>query len=116
MTRRTFVSFDPVPAQFAPESKSWGESDTTLWAGIASFRDFRCGQTLFNMFSKAEHPERITAGVVQQNEEGDEGCLSSYCRLMDEKVRLGLGFCTGRRSLLCRACIVLVLSLVLLDW
>lgn len=80
-----------VPPQFAPESKSWGQSDTKLWAGIASFRDSRCGQTLFNMFSKAEHPDRITAGVVQQNQEGDESCISSYCRLMDDKVGLGLG-------------------------
>lgn len=79
-----------VPPQFAPKSKSWAKSDTKLWAGIASFRDYRCGQTLFNMFSKAEHPERITAGVVQQNEEGDESCLLSYCRLMEEKV------CTAR--------------------
>ncbi|CAN0484601.1 unnamed protein product, partial [Scytosiphon promiscuus] len=74
-----------VPPQFAPKSKSWANSDTKLWAGIASFRDSRCGQTLFNMFSKAEHPERITAGVVQQNEEGDESCLLSYCTLMEEK-------------------------------
>ena len=81
-----------MPPQFAPESKSWEESDTKLWAGIASFRDSRCGRTLFNMFSKAEHPERITAGVVQQNEERDESCLSSYCKLMEDKVGLGLGF------------------------
>ncbi|CAN0504591.1 unnamed protein product [Laminaria digitata] len=76
--------------QFPPLSKSWRASDAKLWAGIASFRDSRCGQTLFNMFTKAEHPGRITAGVVQQNEEGDESCLSSYCRLMEEEVGLGL--------------------------
>lgn len=31
------------------------------------------------MFSKAAYPERITAGVVQQNEEEDESCMKSYC-------------------------------------
>lgn len=65
--------------QYPPASDSWKRSDTKLWAGIASFRDSLCGQTLFNMFSKAAFPERITAGVVQQNEEEDESCMKAYC-------------------------------------
>lgn len=73
--------------QHPPETDSWRRSDTTLWTGIASFRDSRCGATLFNLFTKAEYPDRVTAGVVQQNLEGDEECLSSYCKLMEEKVR-----------------------------
>ena len=78
--------------QYPPETDSWRRSDTALWAGIASFRDARCGATLFNLFSKADYPDRVTAGVVQQNLEGDEGCLSKYCKLMEEKVHACL-FC-----------------------
>ncbi|CAM9466861.1 unnamed protein product, partial [Hapterophycus canaliculatus] len=74
---------------YPPESDSWSLSDTTLWTGIASYRDPQCGLTLFNLFSKATFPERVTAGVVQQNLEGDEECLSTYCELMDEKVGRG---------------------------
>ena len=47
--------------------------------GIASFRDSRCGQTLFNLFHKAKFPDRISVGVVQQNDEGDSGCLEDFC-------------------------------------
>lgn len=75
-----------ISNQYPPETESWSRGDTTLWVGIASFRDSRCGATLFNLFSKADFPDRVTAGVVQQNLEGDQECLPSYCRLMDEKV------------------------------
>ncbi|CAM9112498.1 unnamed protein product, partial [Pylaiella littoralis] len=74
-----------APQPHAPDTESWSQSDTTLWTGIASFRDKRCGMTLFNLFSKAKFPDRLTAGVVQQNMESDEECLETYCRLMDEK-------------------------------
>lgn len=81
---------DHTPAysspQFPPTSESWKNTDTKLWAGIASFRDNRCGLTLFNMFSKAAYPARITAGVVQQNESGDMACLTTYCNLMRQEV------------------------------
>lgn len=39
------------------------------------------------MFSKAAYPERVFAGVVQQNLEEDVGCLETYCQLMGEEVR-----------------------------
>ncbi|CAM9348151.1 unnamed protein product, partial [Ectocarpus sp. 13 AM-2016] len=74
-----------APQPYPPETDSWSYTDTTLWTGIASFRDPQCGETLFNLFSKASYPERLTAGVVQQNLEDDEGCLTTYCRLMAEK-------------------------------
>lgn len=73
--------------QYPPVSDSWSKRDTKIWAGIASYRDKRCGWTLFNMFSKAAHPERVFAGVVQQNLEEDVGCLETYCELMGKNVR-----------------------------
>ncbi len=30
-------------------------------------------RTLFNLFTKARHPERVRVGVVQQNRDGDMG-------------------------------------------
>ncbi|CAM9986555.1 unnamed protein product, partial [Phaeothamnion confervicola] len=72
------------PQPYPPKTDSWADNATSLWVGIASFRDARCGKTLFNMYSKASHPERIFAGVVQQNEPGDVGCLERYCELMTQ--------------------------------
>ena len=31
------------------------------------------------MFTKAKHPERVFAGIVQQNADGDEDCLAGLC-------------------------------------
>ncbi|CAM9714604.1 unnamed protein product, partial [Ascophyllum nodosum] len=77
--------FSRTPPQHPPVSDSWAKKDTKIWTGIASFRDSRCGRTLFNMFTKADNPRRVVAGVVQQNLEGDLGCLESYCELMGKK-------------------------------
>lgn len=30
-------------------------------------------RTLFNLYTRAKHPERVHVGVVQQNSEGDMG-------------------------------------------
>ncbi|CAN0069630.1 unnamed protein product, partial [Discosporangium mesarthrocarpum] len=75
----------PKRLQYPPQSNSWKQAETTIWAGIASYRDPRCGKTLFNMFSKATHPQRVFAGVVQQNLESDLGCMESYCDLMEQR-------------------------------
>ena len=59
----------------------WRRNDTSLWIGIASFRDPLCGQTLHNIFSKAAFPERLHVTIVQQNAPGDQSCLEQYCEL-----------------------------------
>lgn len=69
---------------FPTASNSWSNSDTTLYLSIASFRDKLCPSTLFNVFSKAIFPSRITVGVVQQNAIGDIDCLTGYCELMKQ--------------------------------
>lgn len=38
--------------QFPPPSALASEPNTSLWVGIAAYRDPRCGQTLYNLFSK----------------------------------------------------------------
>lgn len=48
-----------------------------------------CPVTLYNLYTKAEYPERITVGVVQQNEAVDLDCHDHYCSLMkaDERYK-----------------------------
>lgn len=70
--------FQPFPVV----SDSWSRDDTTLYLSIASFRDKLCPRTLFNVFSKARYPKRVSVGVVQQNAPGDIDCFTGYCELI----------------------------------
>lgn len=83
-TRDTWVPYEDVskskPPQ--PKSSSWKDGNTKLFISIASFRDKLCPKTLFNAFTKAAFPGRITIGVVQQNEPGDIDCMEEYCKLI----------------------------------
>ena len=85
------------PRPFPPLTDSWNRSDTTLFIAIASFRDKLCPRTLFNIYTKAQYPERISIGVVQQNSPEDGDCLEEYCRLMDSK--LGRSDCPFRDNI-----------------
>ena len=53
----------------------------SLWVGIASYRDPYCGQTLFNLFSKAAFPTRIHVQIIEQDLDGDPDCMKDYCQL-----------------------------------
>jgi hypothetical protein len=61
-------------------------ANTSIFLGISSFRDYRCGHTLFHAFSKARHPARLFVGVAQQNTASDVDCLVMYCKLMRASV------------------------------
>ena len=66
-----------------PKSDSWKHPNTTLLISIASFRDALCPKTLYNIFTKAKYPDRITVNLIQQNVHGkDVDCLDGYCDLM----------------------------------
>jgi len=43
-----------------------GQNHPTLFVSIASFRDFQCRQTIESLFMRAEFPQRIRVGVVDQ--------------------------------------------------
>lgn len=73
---------DSAPLPPPPKTDSWKRSDATLFVGVSSFRDKRCPQTLVNFFTKAKYPERLTVGVVQQNDHGDVDCVVQYCEMM----------------------------------
>ena len=70
---------------YKPRSTSWKLDDTTIFVGISAFRDKRCGQTLKSLFLNAEHPERITVGVIEHiHTENDKSikCMRDYCGAM----------------------------------
>lgn len=82
----------------SPSSESWKETDTTIFVGVASFRDKRCSDTLNQVFSRADHPERITVGLINHiHTENDHGikCLEDYCRSMGGK----LGSCKHEKQI-----------------
>lgn len=49
--------------------------EETIFLMIASYRDFQCRETIASAFSRADHPERLYIGAVDQVVPGDVGCL-----------------------------------------
>jgi len=79
------VQVEPLPGQPAPpppRDDRWKYNETSIVVLIASFRETRCPETLHSMITKAAHPERVFAGIVQQNSAIDEDCLAGYCKRM----------------------------------
>jgi hypothetical protein len=71
-----------VPRFFIPKegtdynkvgSKVNGEE--TIFLMIASYRDFQCRETITSAYMRADHPERLFIGAVDQVVPGDIGCL-----------------------------------------
>ena len=84
-----------IAPSYPPRSDSWRHGNTTLFLMIASFRDKLCPLTLFNIYTKAKYPARITVGVVEQNTPEDVDCKQEYCRLMvsSQKYNASDSFC-----------------------
>jgi hypothetical protein len=83
-----WIPRDENPNQPRPPpvtSNSWKSNTTKIFVAISSFRDKLCPVTLYNMYTKAAFPDRVFAGVVQQNIPGDLDCYEEYCRLMKVK-------------------------------
>lgn len=83
-------TFDPrnagKPKPDPPAKGSWEGEDVNLVISISSFRDKLCPVTLFNLYTKAQHPARILVQVVQQNVHGhDLDCYDEYCELMHQR-------------------------------
>lgn len=76
----TFLT--PVQQATAAAAASPAAANATIWVGIAAFRDNLCGLTLKRLFTKADAPERITVGLVQQNLPGDPDCVQEMCRIL----------------------------------
>jgi len=50
--------------------------DGSIFISIASYRDFTCKDTLKRAFERAARPERVSAGIVQQNCMRAKGCMT----------------------------------------
>jgi len=48
-------------------------NERTIYVAIASYRDWQCRDTVTSIFSRAQHPERVRVGVVDQIVEGEDG-------------------------------------------
>lgn len=53
----------------------WTDEDlATIFVAVAAFRDKLCHRTMSHMFKVARNPHRIFAGIIEQNEPGDQIC------------------------------------------
>lgn len=71
-----------VPKFWSPPSNvdlnrvgSYVNGEETIFVMIASYRDFQCRETITSAFQRADHPERLFIGAVDQVVAGDIGCL-----------------------------------------
>lgn len=48
----------------------------TIFLMIASYRDFQCRETITSAFMRADHPEALFIGAVDQVSDGDIGCTT----------------------------------------
>jgi len=66
---------------FPPEGEDWNKAGSkvngkeTIYLMIASYRDFQCRETIASAFNRADNPERLYVGAVDQTVPGDTGCL-----------------------------------------
>ena len=69
------------PNQMPPPPQIDDETAAPIVVLLASYRDPLCPNTLREMFAHAKYPDRIYAGVVQQNQDGDPDCLDTWCEI-----------------------------------
>lgn len=60
----------------------------TIFVSVASYRDDECKDTVYDMFSKAKHPNNIFVGVCQQNKDGEEDCFDK-CQECSQRKQAG---------------------------
>ncbi len=65
----------PKPDQDWNQVGSKINGEETIFLMIASYRDFQCRETITSAFMRADHPERLFIGAVDQVVAGDTGCL-----------------------------------------
>lgn len=52
---------------------------------IAAYKDPLCGHTLFQLFNKAKHPNRVSAIVVEQTDDEAQKCEEDYVEICVER-------------------------------
>ena len=60
----------------------------TIFVSVAAYRDSDCSDTIRDIFTKAEHPERVIVGICEQNtEDSTEDCLPPSLKQYKKQVR-----------------------------
>ena len=78
-----------TPQPPLPYDDKYLQNDTSIIVLIASFRETRCKDTLYNLFTKASHPDRVFMAIIQQNRESeDEDCVYAYCQRMNPNANI----------------------------
>lgn len=77
------------------------ERSSRIFVSVASYRDKLCSATLASMFSKARFPDRVFAGVYEQNAEDAETCsvderFAPQVRVSTVHAREARGPCAAR--------------------
>jgi hypothetical protein len=67
--------WEPTPETDPIKVGSKINGQDTIFLMIASYRDFQCRETITSAFTRADHPERLFVGAVDQTVAGDIGCL-----------------------------------------
>ena len=81
MSRATAMKIGSCLDSPDPDNHSIGDacpiSQRTIYVGIASYRDFECRSTVESIFLRAQHPERIRVGVVDQIVNGEDALCNA---------------------------------------
>lgn len=67
-------------------------NETSIFVGVAAFREHRCGRTLFDAYAKAVNPRRVYFGVVDQllaSVDDQMSCLDDFCSLIKDALAVG---------------------------
>ncbi len=69
--------WEPSPNTDPNKAKDYVNGHETIYLMIASYRDFQCHETINSALMRADHPERVFIGAVDQVVPGDVGCLTT---------------------------------------
>jgi hypothetical protein len=64
----------PTPDEARSVGSFDGDGRETIYASVASYRDYECRLTVDDLYSRAKHPERIRVAVIDQIVDGDDRC------------------------------------------
>lgn len=56
----------------------------TIYVSVASFRDDECSEMIWDMYTKADHPQAVFVGLIEQHFPNEKSCLDprlSNCQL-----------------------------------
>ncbi|KAF4317115.1 hypothetical protein BBO99_00005644 [Phytophthora kernoviae] len=76
------IPLDPTQRHLRPPPAQIPNGPFEIHVGSSVFRDgYRCGKTIFTAVLRAQHPERLRFGILEQIYDGDPRCLDEYCKM-----------------------------------